>query len=141
MYATKSDLEKHSSAAAIVQLTDRADPPAGVADDAVIDQAIESASSLIDGYLRGRYGVPLSAPPAEIRDCCVVLAYKELHTGGIYPDGVQKDYDAKIKWLTAVSSGVVKLSVDAAPTETTESDSAEYAGPERTFDRCSLRNF
>jgi phage gp36-like protein len=140
-YATQQDLEKHSSAAALVQLTDRADPPAGVADQDVIGQALESASSFIDGYLRGRYSVPLAAAPAEIRDACVKLAYKELHTGGSYPEGVQKDYDATIAWLASVSKGVVQLSVDAAPAPTQVSDSVDYAGPERTFNRDTLKAF
>jgi phage gp36-like protein len=139
MYATQQDLEKHSSVAQIVALTDRADPPAGAADTAVIDQALESASSRIDGYLRGRYAVPLATVPPEIRDACVKLAFKELHVNGIYPDAVAKDNDDTIAWLKDVSKGVVVLSIDAAPAPAQQSEGAQFAGPDRVFDRNSLK--
>src|SRR5690349_5413047 len=115
MYATQQDLVLAKGEAQILALTDRDTPPAGVIDADVVTQALGGASSTIDGYLRGRYAVPLQTVPDEIRDACIKLGFYTLHVNGVYPEGVQKDYDNTMRWLREISTGVVVLSVDAAP--------------------------
>ena len=141
MYATQQDLERHSSEQAIIDLTDRAVPGTGSANADIVNQALGGASSTIDGYLRGRYSVPLASPPAEIRDACVKLTFKELHVNGAYPEAVRQDYDDTISWLKDVSRGVVVLSIDAAPAATKDSEGAQYSGADRLFTRDTMKSF
>jgi phage gp36-like protein len=141
MYATQQDLERAKGEAQIVALTDRAEPPAGVADTDVIAQALGGASSTIDGYLRGRYSVPLETVPDEIRDACIKLTFYSLHVAGVYPEGVKQDYDATMRWLRDVANGTVVLSLDATPAAAKDAELVEYDGPERTFSRDTLRSW
>lgn len=64
-YATISDLIDAFDEVEVLQLADRDDD--GTADADVIALVQERSQSLIDGYLRARYALPLSAPfPAII---------------------------------------------------------------------------
>lgn len=56
--------------------------------DAVLNTALASASTTIDGFLGQRYGYPLSTWTDEIRRWCVVLATFELMIG---PRGLSSD--------------------------------------------------
>jgi phage gp36-like protein len=141
MYATQTDLERAKGEAQIIALTDRADPPAGVADADVIAQALGGASSTIDGYLRGRYAVPLQTVPDEIRDACIKLAFYALHVNGVYPEGVQRDYDVTLRWLRDIANGLVVLSTDAAPAAEKDADLAQVEGAAPAFTNDTMKGF
>lgn len=84
---------------------------------------ITRASSIIDSYLRGRYSLPLSSTPDEIKDCCVqITLWFALQSLGWDsekgPDeSIKTGYQDAIKWLDKLSSGKVNLAitVDATP--------------------------
>lgn len=78
-YAILQDLIDDFGAAELVALSDRADPPTGQIDTSVIDKALAGADAQINGYLAGRYALPLSETPDLVRDIAVALAIYDLH--------------------------------------------------------------
>ena len=62
MYATRQDMISRFGEEEIRLLTDR-DGSAGAIVDAVLDQVLADASAEIDGYIGGRYRLPLVTVP------------------------------------------------------------------------------
>lgn len=85
-------------------------PVAGVVSTPV-NSALESASAMIDGYLRKRYLVPLSVAPTEVKDACLTLARYTLLTGGgrHASDQVIADKKDVLAWLDRIALGRVLL--------------------------------
>lgn len=140
-YATQADLEARYGVDELVKLTDRAEPPAGVADGETVARALADASNLIDGYLAGRYTLPLSAVPALVATWCAQIARYLLHVHGA-PERVEADYRDAIAQLRDVAAG--KLTLQAAGIEPAGADPAggvrSHAAP-RVFDRDILRGY
>lgn len=85
---------------------------------------LEAASARVDGYLRGRYLLPLtSPPPAEIVSCTTALAaYSVLSRRGFDPHAgtdanVRARYEDAVSWLERIAQGKVNLAAasDASP--------------------------
>ncbi|MDZ7655606.1 MAG: DUF1320 domain-containing protein [Sulfurimicrobium sp.] len=117
MYATIVDMIARFGEEQLVQLTDRLG--SGVLDETVIDQAIADASALVDGYLSGRYPVPLSPAPA------ILVGYAcDLARYNLFPDANLDDVNTvrirqrdAIRFLEQVGQG--KLSLGMTPVATT----------------------
>lgn len=116
MYATLADMISRFGEEQLVQLTDRLSN--GVIDEAVINQAISDASALVDGYLSGRYPVPLSPAPA------ILVGYAcDLARYNLFPDANLDDSNTvrirqrdAIRFLELVGQG--KLSLGKTPVAT-----------------------
>ena len=111
-YATEADMVTALGEDELIQLTDRADPPVGAIDAAVLTRALEAADGEIDSYLASRYTLPLASVPVILRDCAVDIARYRLHDRGV-PDRVKDEYKNRIAWLRDVAAG--KASVGLAP--------------------------
>lgn len=82
--------------------------------------AILGASDVIDGYLRSRFTLPLTAWEQDLRRACAVIAAWDLiSVRGYSPDddpALKARYDAIIKWLEGVAAGKITPSVtDSSP--------------------------
>lgn len=77
-YATVADLQDRLGEARLVQLTDLQSPPLGLVDLAVAQKALDDADAEIDGYLVGRYALPLATVPAVLRVHAITLASNKL---------------------------------------------------------------
>lgn len=130
-YATLTDLRRLASEARLVDLTDRAEVATGTVDEAIVAQALEDASALIDGYLAGRYTLPLATVPPVLRQVCARLAYYGLHIEHV-PEKVAEDRKADLRWLERVASGAVTLVTDAGA-EAPASADVRYVAPDRKF--------
>lgn len=106
MYATLDDLVNRAGETEILQVADRNGDDA--ADDAVITAAIEHAQSIIDGYIGGKYLLPLSEVPELVQTWTVSIARYWLHGNGP-PDYVVKDYDDALSALKDVAKGTIVL--------------------------------
>ncbi|MDP1681083.1 MAG: DUF1320 domain-containing protein [Burkholderiales bacterium] len=141
MYATATDILDRFDAEEIAQRADRATPrlvtadllklaaAAGdlsgytVAEQAaaaaalvLVNRALTDASDAIDGYLSGRYAVPLATPPQAIgRIACDLARYYLFDDQAT--DTVQKRYDTAVQFCRDVAAGKVSLGaiVDAPP--------------------------
>ena len=58
-YCTPEDIEKQVSTHTLIQLTND-NPDQETVDTVVCEEALIYSSTLIDGYLRGKYTLPLS---------------------------------------------------------------------------------
>ena len=116
-YALQADMVTAFGDDELVQLTDRADPPVGAIDAAVLTRALEAADGEIDSYLAARYTLPLPSVPTILRDCAIDIARYRLHDRGV-PDLVKDAYKDRIAWLLNVSKGIASLGIntdDIAP--------------------------
>lgn len=110
MYATKQDMIDRYGEEPLIELTDRADPPEGVIDDAVLDAALIDASATIDGYIMRRYELPLSGVPLVVKGHCMTIAWYRLHRG-VHTEETRADYNDALGFLRELSTGMALLDV------------------------------
>lgn len=100
-YATRADLEQRYGADEVAQRESAL--PAGA-----VDRALADADALINGYLAGRYALPLSPVPQNLPQvACVVARYNLL--GDAVTERARNDYTDTIAWLRDVQAGRVLL--------------------------------
>lgn len=100
-YATTSDLASLGLPTAVLD---------GIA---VEDQqrALDAASTLADGYLRGKFTLPITTPSVDLVEAvCKVAAYSLLAVRGYNPEtgsdpNVRDRYRDAIAWLQGVAAG------------------------------------
>src|SRR5437868_4878285 len=103
-YASQSDLVERFGEPMLLDLTDRASPPAGVIDADVVTRGLEDADAMIDGYLLGRYLLPLATTPPLLLDLALVIAIYKLHHDTV-SDKIRSDYTDALKTLDKIASG------------------------------------
>lgn len=110
-YATRQDLEQLYGAAEVSQRESAL--PAGA-----VDNALGNADATIDGYLAGRYTLPLSQIPPNLPQVACALARYTL-MGEAATERARNDQKDAIAWLRDVQAGRVLLQA-AAPTPGSE---------------------
>lgn len=120
LYVTPQSLIDEFGEELLIQLTDRADPPAEAVDTAVAQRACDRAIAEIDGYLRARYRLPLSSMPKLLPFLAHDLARYYLYEVEP-PTQVQSRYDEAKKTLRAIQDGKQPLGVDDAGADVTDS--------------------
>ena len=89
-------------------LSDTGETRTGDVVTAVLDKAIADAGAMIDGYLMGRYQLPLNPQPAALSVHCRGMARYLLMTTA--PDERAKaDFAGALKYLQLVASGSISL--------------------------------
>lgn len=139
-YASKQAMIDRFSLDELVQLTDRATPPAGVLDDVVLGAALDAADAEINGYLQTRYALPLVSVPLIISNLALHMSRYNLYDDQP-SDHVETRYKDTIKTLKAISTGVVRLGLDALNKTTKQTNLPEISGPKRTFDRTNMVDY
>ena len=89
----------------------------------ILAQAIETSDSQVDRYLKGAIKtVPMTAPPAHIKDASAILCIYNLHGRidyGDIPPYWETQYKETIKFLERVQDGKANVEItdasDAAP--------------------------
>lgn len=109
-YASQQLLIDRYGERLLLQVADRSDPPAGTIDASVVARALSDTDAMIDGYLAGRYVLPLETTPPLLIDLAAQIAIYKLH---IYaPDQkIADDYKDAVSALTKIANGVVRLPV------------------------------
>lgn len=139
-YATLQQLTDRYGLPALVALTDRGAVATGVVDQAVVDRAIADAGALIDGYLSGRYQLPVLAVPPLLTDLALSIAWYKLHS--FTPDQKAKDdHDLALRTLRDIAGGVVRLAVAGAEPATTGGGGARLTDRERPMTAKNLKGF
>jgi len=91
-----------------------------LADPAAI---IARADAFIDSHLRGRYALPLSSTPLEIKDSSVRISmWYALQSLGWDPEAgpdesIKSGYQDTVKWLEKLACGKVSLDILADATD------------------------
>ncbi len=138
-YATRSDMITTFGERALVQLTDRVDPPAGMIDQAVLDGALDYAAELIDGHLRARYRLPLTGVHRMLTGVAQDIAFWRLNNEPT--EEVRRRYDAALKTLQSVQSGAVALPDETGGEPPALADGVMVSGETRAFSRTSMRGY
>lgn len=138
-YATLQDLIDRNGEAELIQLSDRAEPPAGEVDAAIVDKALADAGEVVDGYLQGRYRLPLDPVPAMLTHLACDLARYRLH-GDLVTEKVKENHAAALKTLREIATGVIRL--QAAGVEAAAGAAGVLSvAPERVFTADALKGF
>lgn len=144
MYCGLADIRATVPENDLVQLTDDAMPPVAV-NQANVDRAITDAGELIDGYLRGRYTLPLSPVPGLINTLAADVAIYRLYARRIKltpPEGVTERYKNARKLLEQIQSGKISLGAEnTGGGVTPETGGPQFVAPDRVFSRDTLGDY
>lgn len=105
-YATLADLVARFGEQELIDQTDRASGTN--VDTAVVARVLDDAGATIDGYLTGRYALPLpSVPPLLVGLCCDLARY------ALYPDAapemVKDRHQNALRVLREIAAGTLQL--------------------------------
>jgi phage gp36-like protein len=132
-YCTQQNLIDRFGEEELIQLTDRTIPATAV-DATVVAAAIGDADDTINGYLAGRYELPLaSTPPVLVRNACDLARY--FLFGNQVPETVEKRKNDVIRFLEQLAKGTITLGVDGSGNEVASSSLPEFSSDESAFGR------
>ncbi|MDD5176756.1 MAG: DUF1320 domain-containing protein [Sterolibacterium sp.] len=132
-YATRTNLEERYGTAELTQRESM------LATGAVV-RALADADALINGYVAGRYTVPLSPVPDNLpRLACAVARYYIL--GDANSDQSRKDFEDAVNWLKDVAAGRVTLTTAVVSDTTATGGKAETRTSTKQFDASSLAGY
>jgi phage gp36-like protein len=116
----------------------------GVPDRGKVARAIQSGDSMIDGYLRVRYRVPLHPVPELIRKLSIDLAvqalFKRKASHFDIPEWVTSEANQAHKLLEEMREGKLDLGIEPLVPES-PACIAQYEGPKRQFTAETLKWF
>lgn len=111
MYATINDFILRVGEFQAMQLTDRDN--AGEVNQEVLTIALSDSSSQIDGYLVGRYALPLKTIPQNLtRICCDLTRYRLASMSDVsITEEIIERYKLSLRELEGIASGKVSLGI------------------------------
>ncbi len=142
-YATPQDISTRYPERDLIQLTNE-DSTATTVNTAVVQAALDDASAEIDGYLAGRFTMPLTDAPAVLTRLAADMAIYRMQALRPIHDlaEARRRYDDAIAMLTRVAAGELTLGIAADGRETAIATGAEQSeGPTRIFSRGSMKGF
>ena len=135
-YCTIDDIETHISTPTLIQLT--SDDGQEVVDCAVATEAILFSSAIIDGYLRGRYTLPLNTHFPLLRILAIDLSVHRLYSRRMrdtMPEVIENAYKNAIATLRDIQKGVISLQSESDTLETSGFNPEEYKTNKDIIDR------
>lgn len=135
-YCTIEDIETQTSTPTLIQLT--SDDGQEVVDRVVAQEAILYSSTLIDGYLRGRYTLPLDAHFPLLRILAIDLSIHRLYSRRMrdeMPEVIENNYKNAISTLKDIQKGVISLQSENDSLETAGFNVEEYKTNKSIIDR------
>jgi phage gp36-like protein len=134
-YTTQPILTEEFGEEELAELLDRDND--GSEDAGALDRAIAFVDSIIDGYLRGKYSLPLTSNPAILVGVANDLVRYRLYDTKATEE-VTTRYSKAMDALKAIASGTIILDVAEATRSTSE---PVYSAPERIFTHDTLGDF
>lgn len=136
MYCTLDDIEKHTSTPTLIQLT--SDDGQEIVDKTVVEEALFYSSALIDGYLRGRYSLPLDICFPLLRVLAVDLSVYRLYSRRMrneMPEVIETAYKNAIATLRDIQKGVISLQSENDTFESAGFNAEEYKSNKSIIDK------
>ena len=137
MYCTLDDIRASLPEVRLVELTDDLSPnPSGSVNLGIVDQAIQGAGILIDGYIGRRYTLPLSVVPPLLGKLAVDLAVYDLYRRRNelnISEGMQLTYRNAIAMLKGIADGSVSIGLDPADEGKDSGLDAVFESPRTLF--------
>lgn len=123
MYVTVEAMIKKFGESELIQLTDNEAPYQEVINQDKLNAAISEANSEIDGYISGRYKLPLQTLPPYLESIACHIARYHACTGAMTDnDPIRTRYENGIKTLKEIAKGTIGLggnpAGDASPVKT-----------------------
>lgn len=137
-YATQQNMIDRFAEEELVQLTDRQDT--GVIDVAVLNLALADADAEIEGYLVGRYQLPLASVPPILAHIACDLARYHLYDDHA-TDHVRQRYEDARNLLQNIAKGNVQLGLPASAGAAPVAGSPQASAPIRVFTNETLKDF
>lgn len=141
-YCTLADILGAIPEQELTQLTDDSIPPVMV-NQAVVDQAIAAAETLINGYIGGRYPLPLATVPELVKSITLEIAVYKIYLRRkkkMPSEAVKAGYDDAMRLLRDIQGGKLSLGVDQAGIEVKPvTGSGAFTTSERIFSRESMK--
>jgi len=135
-YCTIDDIEKQTSTPTLIQLS--SDDGLEEVNREVALEAILYSSALIDGYLRGRYSLPLDTHFPLLRIIAVDLSIHRLYCRRMrdeMPEVIENNYKNAISALRDIQKGVITLQSENDTLETSGFNAQEYRTNKDILDR------
>ncbi len=135
-YCTIEDIETQTSTPTLIQLS--SDNGQEEVNRVVVEEAIIYSSTLIDGYLRGRYSLPLDAHFPLLRILAIDLSIYRLYSRRMrneMPEVIQKNYDNAISTLRDIQKGVITLQAENDLLESSNFNAEEYKTNKNILDK------
>lgn len=136
MYATAEDFVLRIGEQQAIELTDR--DRTGEINQQVLAVALADSSSQIDGYLLGRYTLPLASIPDNlVRICCDIARYRLVSMSEVTTtDEIIERYKLSLKELEQIASGKISLGIESNEVQTEDSVGVMFSNPgNRIFSR------
>jgi phage gp36-like protein len=114
-YCSASDITAVIANDDLVQLTN--DLGGDTVDNAKITDAISYVDNLIDGYIRGRYDLPLASIPDELKYLAIDLVVYRLYSRRMYtnpPESITERKNDAMKQLKDIQAGRFNLGVESS---------------------------
>ena len=112
-YCTIKNIETQISTATLIQLT--SDENQSDIDRVVAEEAIIYATTVIDGYLRGRYSLPLNTRFPLLRVIAMDLAIYRLYSRRMrneMPEVIAENYKNAVNHLKDIQKGILTLETE-----------------------------
>ncbi len=139
-YASKQEMIDRFGSDELIQLTDRATPPAGVIDDTVLNAALADADDEINGYLQAKYTLPLASVPLLIKKLARTICRYNLYDD-LPPEHIESRYTGAIKTLEGIARGLMHLGLDNTGKPTPETSMPETKADPAVFTPDSVSGF
>ncbi len=139
-YATQNDMIERFGEREVRILTDRDNQ--GLIDATVLSYALAQADAEIDGYLQGRFALPLaSVPVLLVGIACDVARYRLAGTDIRETDPIRTRYKDAIKLLASISKGELQLGLAANGQPAPEAGSVRVVEGARVFTPGTLSDY
>lgn len=139
-YATLTDLSARFGDRMLVALTDRGEVATGAVDSTAVDRALAETDAVIDGYLSGRYTLPVTPAPALLTDLALAIAIWKLHIAAPDPK-VEADYKEAIRTLRDIAAGVIRLTAAGVDAAEASASGVQVTDRERPLTAENLKGF
>lgn len=107
-YCKIQDLIERFGNEELVEISDHENT--GERNDVAVQQAIDDANAEIDGYLAGRYQLPMENPPQILAKVACDISRYNLYDEGA-TEAIEKRYNDAIRYLRSAAKGEVSLGV------------------------------
>lgn len=135
-YCTIEDIETQTSTPTLIQLT--SDDGQEEINRVVALEAILYSSTLIDGYLRGRYSLPLDTHFPLLRILAIDLSIYRLYSRRMrneMPEVIETAYKNAISTLRDIQKGVITLQSENDTLESSGFNVEEYKTNKNILDK------
>lgn len=135
-YCTIEDIETQTSSPTLIQLT--SDDGQESINRAVAQEAILYSSTLIDGYLRGRYTLPLNTHFPILRILAIDLSIHRLYSRRMrneMPEVIETAYKNAISTLRDIQKGIITLQSENDLFESSGFNALEYKTNKNILDK------